>query len=210
MLDETNRGSILVVDDDEAIRDSSSLLLEAEGYDVAALASGDELLDGLDRYGHSVILLDIRMPGTNGMKVLEILSEKARDRAVIMITGHGDVPMAVRALHQGAVDFIEKPFTDARLLDAVARAIDAAVARRSEVDQRENARALLERLTPREAEVMALVVAGQASKVIAGNLDISPRTVEIHRQRIMQKMEARSLSHLVRLAMAADMEINWQ
>ena len=210
MLEETNRGSILVVDDDDAIRDSSSLLLEAEGYDVAALASGDELLDGLERYGHSVILLDIRMPGTNGMKVLETLSEKAPDRAVIMITGHGDVPMAVRALNEGAVDFIEKPFTDARLLDAVARAADAATARRSEADQREKARALLERLTPREAEVMALVVAGQASKVIAGNLDISPRTVEIHRQRIMQKMEARSLSHLVRLAMAADMEINWQ
>ncbi|MEZ5824401.1 MAG: response regulator [Geminicoccaceae bacterium] len=200
---------VIVVDDDEAVRDSLTLLLESEGINARALASGDELLEKLDDLDHGLILLDIRMPGTNGLEVLRLLGERAPERVVIMITGHGDVPMAVRAMRLGAVDFIEKPFVDSRILDAVRTASRTAAERRSDARMREHALGLMSRLTPREAEIMALVVAGRPTKVIAGDLDISPRTVEIHRQRIIQKMEARSLSQLVRLALAADMEVDW-
>ncbi|MCB9942197.1 MAG: response regulator transcription factor [Geminicoccaceae bacterium] len=200
---------VIVVDDDEAVRDSLSLLLDSEGVNVRTMASGDELLAALDGLGHGVVLLDIRMPGTNGLEVLRVLGERAPDLVIIMITGHGDVPMAVRAMRLGAVDFIEKPFADNRILDAVRSASQTASERRSNAETRERAQMLYERLTPREAEIMKLVAAGHPTKVIAADLDISPRTVEIHRQRIIQKMEVRSLSQLVRLAIAADVDVNW-
>ena len=200
---------VLIVDDDEAVRDSLKLLLEAVSLRVVTYASGDQLLADLDTLEQSVILLDIRMPGTGGMEVLRTLGEVAPEHVVIMITGHGDVPMAVRAMRLGAVDFIEKPFADGRILDAVRSADQTAAERRSDGEARRQAKALMERLTPRELEIMALVVAGNPTKVIAGDLSISPRTVEIHRQRIMQKMEARSLSQLVRLALAAEIEVDW-
>ena len=201
--------AVLVVDDDEAVRDALKLLLEAVGLRVHTLASGDELLAGLDKLDHGIILLDIRMPGTNGLEVLRSLGELAPERVVIMITGHGDVPLAVRAMRLGAADFIEKPFADGKILEAVRSARRVVAERRDDVEARERAKSLIERLTPREAEIMALVVAGHPTKVIAADLEISPRTVEIHRQRIMQKMEARSLSQLVRLALAAEIEVDW-
>ena len=210
MLDEQSDPiDVIVVDDDEAVRDSLTLLLESEGIEAHALASGDELLDGLDRLQHGLILLDIRMPGTNGLEVLRLLGERAPERVVIMITGHGDVSMAVRAMRLGAVDFIEKPFVDSRILDAVRTARQTAAERRSDARMRDHAKVLMGRLTPRESEIMALVVAGHPTKVIAADLDISPRTVEIHRQRIIQKTEVRSLSQLVRLALAAEVKVEW-
>jgi two-component system response regulator FixJ len=195
--------TVVVVDDDEAVRDSLSVLLEADGWRVKTFPSGDALLATLDASEVSCLVVDVRMPGIDGLELQKRLRERGIDAPVVIVTGHGDIPLAVMAIKNGAFDFIEKPFDNTVILDCVRRAVHE---RRGAVAQKQHiaeTTARIERLTPREREVLELLVTGYANKQIAHQLSISARTVEIHRARVMEKMDARNLSHLVRLALAA-------
>jgi two-component system response regulator FixJ len=197
---------VFIVDDDAAVRDSLEALLLALGYETEAFETGGAFLKACETVCSGCVLLDIRMPDINGLEVLARLHGRRPDLPVIMITGHGDVTMAVRAMKLGAVDFIEKPVREEALVESVEAALQ--IARESERQQafHDVALANVGKLTPREREVMEMLVIGQPNKVIAQALDCSPRTIEIHRARIMEKMAARSLPHLVRLALAAGIE----
>jgi len=194
--------TVYVVDDDEAIRGSLTALLDASGFPVLVFSSGNEFLEHLDRVGPGCLIIDVRMPGLSGLDVHQELIRRGVALPVIIISGHGDLPMAVKAMKAGAVDFIEKPF-DAVLLTASVR---GALSRDAQTQRAQSEiadiQARLDRLTTREREVLDQMVIGNLNKVIAYNLDISPRTVEIHRARAMEKMQARNLAHLVRLAIA--------
>lgn len=195
--------TVFVVDDDEAVRESIQLLVESAGLAVEVFASARAFLESYDPGRHGCLVTDIRMPGMSGLELQEHLAASGVTLPVIVLTGHGDVPAAVRALKAGAVDFVEKPFQPQALLDLIGQAIDRD-SRIREASAREAAVAeRLESLTPREREVMELVVAGKANKVIAAELDISERTVELHRGRIMRKMKVRSLADLMRLVLGA-------
>ncbi|MBI1208344.1 MAG: response regulator [Azospirillum sp.] len=192
---------IAIVDDDDAIRDALAVLLEAAGFKTCGFGSAEAFLDGLDATGLGCTLLDVRLPAMDGMSLLKQLCRIAPHLPIIMITGHGDVPMAVDALKAGAMDFIEKPVDPQRLLDSVRQALTRDAAARQDRIAQGEIRSRLERLTPREREVMDLVVLGHANKVIAARLGISPRTVEIHRARVMEKMAVETLADLVRLTL---------
>ncbi len=193
--------TVFVVDDDEAVRDSLGWLVRSVGLEVVTAASAGDFLDRFDRDQHGCVVLDIRMPGMSGLELLTRLQELGSTLPVIIITGHGDVPMAVRALKAGAMEFIEKPFNDQVLLDCIHKAISKDAERRITHQQQREVAQRYQQLTPREREVMAGVVEGLANKVISRRLDISVKTVEAHRARIMEKMQAGSLSHLVRMAL---------
>ena len=203
-----DRGSVIaVIDDDDAVRDSLGALLEAEGYAVASYASGPAFLESLAEAPPACGLVDVRMPGMDGLELQRRLADVAPSLPVIIITGHGDIAMAVRAIKAGAVDFVEKPFQDRTILDGIAQAL----ASREEVLSRETLRRdigrRLDRLTAREQEVFEWLARGLSNKAVARDLGISPRTVEVHRARVMEKLQARSLSHLVRMAMIAEVEM---
>ena len=195
------RPTIFVVDDDSAVRDALKLLLRSVGQAVETFGSGPEFLDayGEDRAG--CLVLDIRMPGMSGLEMQQKLNERHSILPIIFITGHGDVPMAVEAMQAGAVDFIQKPFRDQDLIDRINQALEKDSNNRAALGERNDIRRRLETLTPREREVLDLVVHGKANKVIAGDLKLSQRTVEIHRARVMEKMQASSLAHLVRMVL---------
>jgi two-component system response regulator FixJ len=198
--------TVFIVDDDDAVRDSLQTLLEVEGYRTEAFSSALAFLEAYDVRRRGCLLADVRMPDMSGLELQEILNQRRSPLPVIIITGHGDVPMAVRAMKAGAVDFIEKPFSDTTLLDGVRRALAAADRASADRELGADAEARLQSLTPREREVLKLLILGRPNKVIAFELSISPRTVEIHRARVMEKMQADSLSHLVRLALAAKID----
>jgi len=193
-----------VVDDDAAVRQSLELLLKAMGLHVSAYSSGADFLSAWPEDPPGCMVLDIRMPGMSGLELQQHLNARHSILPIIFITGHGDVPMAVEAMQAGAMDFIQKPFRDQDLLDRIAQALEKDAATRRLLGERNAIRARLKSLTPRETEVLNLVVAGKANKVIAGDLDLSQRTVEIHRARVMEKMRAHSLAHLVRMVLAAE------
>ena len=193
--------TIFVVDDDEAIRDSLAVLLKTVDLNATTFSSGDEFLEAYDPGWEGCILLDIRMPGTSGMEVQKRLAESGCSIPVIFITGHGDIPMAVEAMHGGAFDFIQKPFRDQDLLDRIDQALTTSNEQEQQSARKKTVQNQLQTLTPREQEVMQLVVHGSANKVIAMDLGVSQRTVEIHRARVMEKMQARSLAELVRMAL---------
>lgn len=199
----SNEAHVLVVDDDPAVRDSLQAMLEAEGFRVYVFEDARAFLDALPAPSRCVALLDVRMPDMDGLELLAALGQRASAPPVIMITGHGDVPMAVEAMKLGAVDFIEKPFA----ADTIVRSIREALAtcRPASTATNETERRLA-RLTEREREVLEQLVVGRSNKAIALELGISPRTVEIHRARVMEKMQADSLSHLVRMALAAGID----
>ena len=199
----TTDAKIFVVDDDPAVGDALGVLLEILGYDVEVFGSGLDFLESADPGQADCLLLDVSMPGIDGLELQKRLRERGHGVPVVFMTAHADVPIAIRAMKDGALDFIEKPFTDAQIREAVAGAIEAGRARRSRTADTGEAREYLARLTPREHEVLELLVAGRQNKVIAYELEMSPRTVEKHRARVMEKFEARSLSQLVRLALAA-------
>lgn len=202
----TNDLSVFIVDDDEFVRDSLQALLDASGYKTDTYESGVEFLEAAKDVGRGCVLLDIRMPKMDGLEVQSHLHELRSDLPVVIITGHGDVPMAVRAMKAGAVDFVEKPFAENMLIECVERALGM-VERAEQADAfGDAARGSLKKLTPREYDVLVQLVIGRPNKVIAYELGISTRTIEIHRARIMEKMGADSLSHLVRLALAAGVE----
>ncbi len=198
---------IFIVDDDEAIRDSLQLLLRASGFgNVVAYASARDFLAQAEPAPGECLLLDVRMPEMDGLELQQELNRRGIKLPVIIMTGHGDVPIAVRAMKAGAADFIEKPFSDELLLDCVRRARVHAAETLRERGEAEETKRRLETLTPREREVLQGMVAGRPNKLIAYDLGISPRTVEIHRARVMEKMQARSLSALVRMALAAGID----
>lgn len=189
---------VLVVDDDEAVRDSLELLLESAGHQVKSFEAAVAALEFCRTRPPACIVTDVRMPELDGLEFQERLAKAGIEVPLIVITGHADVPLAVRAMKAGAVDFIEKPFSDQVMLASIESALKQPV--------RATDPALMERLaslTPREREVLELLVIGHPNKVIAHRLDISPRTVEIHRAHVMEKMKARSLPELVRAAMQA-------
>lgn len=196
--------TIFIVDDDDAIRDSLQLLLEAAGFGrVVAYGSSRAFLDQAAPQPCDCLLLDIRMPEVDGLELQQELARRGTRSPIIMMTGHGDVPIAVRAMKAGATDFIEKPFADELMLESIRRALaHAAAALRREEEAGEAMRRLAS-LTAREREVLEGMVAGRPNKAIAHDLGISPRTVEIHRARVMEKMQARSLPALVRMALGA-------
>ncbi|TDJ45021.1 MAG: response regulator transcription factor [Gammaproteobacteria bacterium] len=192
--------SVYIVDDDSAVRDSLSMLLKSVGIRSRAFASGDEFLEDFDPTWAGCILLDIRMPGVSGMEVQRRLKEQDCSLPIIFITGHGDIPMAVEAMHLGASDFVQKPFHDQELLDRIQLALNENREQQDEIALKRSAKERYATLTPRETEVMNAVVLGHANKVIAMDLSLSQRTVEIHRARVMEKMRVRSLADLVKLS----------
>lgn len=197
----SERGRLVqIIEDDGAVRESLSALLESWGFQTESFETGDAFLAASRRPDAACILLDVKLPGLDGLAVLDALRRTGVATPVIVLTGHGDVPMAVRALGIGAQDFVEKPFDDADLVPRIEAASRARPAPHEPAVQR------LARLTPRETQVMREVVAGHANKVIAHRLGLSPKTVEIHRARVMEKTEAKSLSQLVRLAMKAGID----
>jgi two-component system response regulator FixJ len=192
---------VYIVDDDEAVRDSLCFLLKSVGITGHGFASGNEFLQAYDPNWQGCIVLDIRMPGVSGMEVQRQLAERNCPLPVIFITGHGDIPMAVEAMHLGAYDFIQKPFHDQELLDRIQQALTTYRESQDDIALKIDVQERYERLTPREKEVMEAVVRGHANKVIAMDLELSQRTVEIHRARVMEKMQARSLASLVKYSL---------
>jgi two-component system response regulator FixJ len=200
--------TVFVVDDDDAVRDSLTILLESTGYRAEGYGSARALLDAIGPEAQGCIIADVRMPGMDGLELQKALAQRGIRLPVIIMTGHGDVPIAVRAMKAGALDFVEKPFAEEAMLGAVATAMQRGEQRPPMGAAPADAAALerLSQLTPRERDVLEALVAGHPNKVIAHRLQISPRTVEIHRARIMEKMAARSLSHLVRLSLSAGVQ----
>lgn len=196
-------GTVFVVDDDDDVRDALELLLLAEGLPSRSFAGAADFLEAYEPSFSGCLVLDVRMPGMSGLELQERLRERAAVLPILFVTGHGDVPMAVRALRAGAFDFLEKPYDDQELLDRVREALEIGGRARRNREERAAVRRRLDTLTPRETEVMELVVEGCANKVVAGRLQLSQRTVEIHRAKVMEKMQASSLAHLVRMVMLA-------
>lgn len=197
--------TIYIVDDDEAIRDSLRLLLESAGFtNIVAYQSARAFLDEANPEPGDCLLLDVRMPEMDGLELQTELNQRGSRVPVIIMTGHGDVPVAVRAMKAGAADFIEKPFSDETLLAALKGAVARAAEANRDQAQASDTLRRLETLTAREREVFDGIVSGKPNKVIAYDLGISTRTVEIHRARVMDKMQARNLSTLVRMAMAGN------
>ncbi len=198
-----HRGKVYVLDDDEAMRDSLEFLLGAANFHVTLFESAQHFLDALPGVDFGCVVSDVRMPGIDGIELLQRLKASRSTLPVLIMTGHGDVPLAVEAMKLGAVDFLEKPFEDDRLIGMIEIAL-----RQAESGARSEAAALditarIESLSPRERQVMEGLVAGLSNKMIAREYDISPRTIEVYRANVMTKMQAGSLSELVRMAMRA-------
>lgn len=192
-----------LVDDDAAIRRSVGFMLKTSGHHVETYESGDQLLGQSLKLADGCILLDIRMPGRDGLEVLQFLHEQGVRLPVIIMTGHGDVALAVKAMKEGAVDFIEKPFEKTTLLACLNEGFDRLANKEAVGDRRKNAEIRLQALTPRERDVLDGLAKGLPNKTIAYDLGISPRTVEIHRANLMTKLAVRSLSEALRIAFAA-------
>lgn len=198
----TADATVFIVDDDAAVRDSLAMLIESAGFKAEGFASGRAFLARAPLPPQSCVLLDIHMPGMSGLQLQDEMARTGLKLPVIVMTGQADVPLAVRAMKAGAFDFIEKPFSDEAMLDRVRDALAAPSAATGDPVLARRIAAL----TPREHDVLLQMVAGNPNKVTAYNLGISPRTVEIHRARVMEKMQARSLSELVRMALGAGLE----
>lgn len=191
--------TVFIVDDDHAVRDALRMLIKSVGLPVQVYASGDEFLGAWQAEMRGCVVADIRMPGMSGLEMQEALLERGCRLPVIFITGHGDVPMAVEAMKAGALDFVQKPFRDQDLLDRINEGLQQERNLHQVEVEIEEITGRLEALTPRERQVLDRVVSGQPNKVIAMDLDVSQRTVEIHRARVMEKMQARSLAQLVQM-----------
>lgn len=190
---------VYVVDDDDGVRNSLRLLLKSSGLAVTALASANEFLDSYDLAQAGCLVLDVRMPGFSGLELQQELNRRGAIIPVIFMSGHGDVPMAVEAMQHGAFDFLQKPFRDQDLIDRIQAALRKDRDNREQLRNSPLIRERFESLTPRESEVLALMADGRPNKIIAAALGISQRTVEIHRARVMEKMQASSLAQLVRM-----------
>jgi two-component system response regulator TtrR len=194
---------IHVVDDDEAMRDSLAWLLDGERYAVHTYPSGEDFLARHEPGRPACVILDIRMPGISGVEVHEQLMRRGTATPVIFVTGHGDVPMAVEAIKRGAFDFIEKPFSETKLMAIIGRALEEDARKAGENHTASDISSRLSKLSPREREVLDLVIAGKMNKTIADAMNISIKTVEAHRAKVMDKMGAKSLAELVQLVVQA-------
>ncbi|HUK03054.1 MAG TPA: response regulator transcription factor [Steroidobacteraceae bacterium] len=192
---------VFIVDDDEAVRNSLRFLLKSVGVATQALASAGEFLESYVPTQAGCLVLDVRMPGMSGLELQQQLNIKGAVIPVIFITGHGDIPMAVEAMRYGAFDFLQKPFRDQDLIDRIQKALAKDAKSRAGLKEHDRIRQRLATLTPREREVLALMTRGKANKVMAAELGVSQRTVEIHRARVMEKSGAASLAQLVRMVM---------
>ena len=192
-----------VVDDDPAVRESLALLLDAAGFSVRTHPDAESLLAAAEMLTPGCVLTDVRLPGMDGLALQRQLAARGVTVPVVVMTGHADVPLAVAAMKAGAVDFLQKPFAEAELLAVLRQALARAAEAAAEAAAAAAAAALLASLTPREHEVLAELVAGHPNKVIAQHLGASPRTIEVHRARVMEKLGVHSLPELVRLAQAA-------
>lgn len=197
---------VLLIDDDASVRKGVSRLLRSAGYRCETFASATDFLTREPYGGPTCLIVDVRMPGLNGMELQEVLIQSGRQEQLVFITGHGDISICSQAMKAGAVDFLPKPFADDQLLECVARALRRSSEQRQRSVEKSEARRLLDSLTPREFEVMRMVVAGMLNKQIAGNLDIAEKTVKVHRGRVMQKLGVTSVAQLVRLGQRAGME----
>ncbi|UCC75256.1 MAG: response regulator transcription factor [Gemmatimonadota bacterium] len=195
--------TVFVVDDDPAVLDSVQLLLRSVGLDAETFSSAREFLDAYDPERPGCLVLDIRMPGMSGLELQARLDSMGSTLPIVFVTAHGDVPMAVQAVKSGAIDFIEKPFCDQELIDRTQQAIEENARIREQLANRKEIAERIASLTPRERQVMELVIAGNTNKLIAHDLGISQRTVEIHRARVMDKLQAESVSELVQMVMRA-------
>lgn len=192
---------VFIVDDDEAMRDSLGMLMKSVGFNYEVYESAQAFLDSCSKDASGCLVLDIRMPGMSGLELQTKLQTMKLDIPIIFITGHGDVPMAVEAMKKGAFDFFQKPFRDQALLDRISQTLEQTRQLQQKHEERQQILKRLETLTSREHEIMNLVVEGVGNKVIATDLGISQRTVELHRAHVMQKMQANSLAHLVQMAL---------
>ena len=196
-------GTVFVIDDDRDLREALCWMLEGVGLKVEIFANGGEFLAAYDTEKPGCLVIDVRIPGMSGLELQDELTALGSEIPVIIITGHGDVPTAVRAMKQGAVDFIEKPFSDQILLDRIYDCLKRDTDMRSRRKRQQEVRVELGRLTPRELQVMELVAAGRTSKAIAQDLEISVKTVEVHRARVMRKLNVVNLADLIRLVRGA-------
>ena len=194
---------IHIVDDDDAIRRSASFMLKTSGFDVLSYPSGVAFLKAVGRDAPGCVLLDVRMPEMDGLEVQQALQDRGITMPVIVLTGHGDVTIAVRAMKGGAIDFIEKPFEKAVLLEAIGAAFDRISANSSDEHRATAAKVLIAKLTGREQDVLKGLVLGLPNKTIAFDLGISPRTVEVHRANLMAKLGVKSLSEALRIGFSA-------
>ncbi|MBV2180295.1 response regulator transcription factor [Castellaniella sp. MT123] len=201
MTDPQVSSTIYIVDDDEAVRDSLRWLLEANGYAVRSFAGAEEFLDAYNSDQVGVLIADVRMPGMSGLELQETLIARKAPLPIVFITGHGDVPMAVSTMKKGAVDFLEKPFNEADLRRIVAGMLAHATERVREAQAQRDQQAVLSRLTAREQQVLERIVAGRLNKQIAGDLNISIKTVEAHRANIMEKLEVTTVADLMKIAL---------
>ncbi len=197
--------SVFIVDDDEQVRSALTLLMESVGLKSESFSSAQEYLDQFDAAKSGCLILDVRMPGLSGLDLQARLSVEKSHPPIIIITGHGDVPMAVRAVTAGAVDFIEKPFNNQSMLDSVHRAIEQDAKQRGESSRLQDIETKYDELTPREKEVLQYVIEGKRNKIIASEMNISQSTVEAHRSKVMEKMAANTLSDLMRMALLLEL-----
>lgn len=201
----SNTATVFIVDDDQEVRNALQLLMESVGLQSETFSSAQNFLDQFDINRSGCIIVDVRMPGMSGLDLQAQLASEKLHPPIIIITGHGDVPMAVRAVQAGAIDFIEKPFNNQAMLDSVHRAIEKDSQQRGEVSRLLDIEAHYNDLTPREKEVFQYVVEGKRNKVIAIEMGVSQSTVEAHRAKVMEKMAAATLSDLMRMALLLDL-----
>jgi two-component system response regulator FixJ len=197
-----SKGKVYVIDDDEAMRDSLNFLLESADFDVTLFESALKFLDALPELAYGCVVSDVRMPGLDGIELLKRMKTRPGAFPIIIMTGHGDIPLAVEAMKLGAMDFLEKPFEDDRLIAMIEMAVRQAPAAKNQALTQDIV-ARVATLSPRERQVMDGLIAGLSNKLIARDYDISPRTIEVYRANVMTKMQANSLSELVRFAMRA-------
>lgn len=200
----TAKAIVFVIDDDEAVRKSLKRLLSSADYDSEAFKSAGDFLSRPPHSGPSCLLVDVQMPGLNGLALQDSLIQRRREEQLVFITGHGDIPMCAQAMKAGAVDFLPKPFKPNDLLKCVDRALARSVKQRCHAAEKNNTRGMLDLLTPREFEVMQLVSTGLLNKQVAGELGIAEKTVKVHRGRVMEKLGVHSVAELVRLVEKAE------
>jgi two-component system response regulator FixJ len=196
-------GTVFLIDDDAGVRDSLGLLLSLKGVRTQPYANAESFIETYRPDWPGCVLTDLRMPGMTGLELQNVLRERRVDLPVVVLTAHGDVATARAALKNGAFDFLEKPIDDVMLIDVLRNALRADRERRTAATSRSSADARMERLTGREREILALIAAGHQNREIATQLGISPRTVEVHKARIMEKLECHSLAELIRMNLAA-------
>ena len=191
--------TVFIVDDDQGMRESLADLMDSVGFNTMSYANANDYLADYSTVRLGCLVLDIRMPGMSGLELQEELNRRDAVLPIIFISGHGDIPMAVKAMHHGALDFIQKPFRDQDLLDRVNQALKSCHKEHNSQQQSHSVKEHIHNLTPREHQIMEMIVEGKANKVIAIDLGLSQRTIEAHRKNVMQKLEARSLADLVRI-----------